>query len=66
MSEWNRLKRRYSDVLGALTPHYQRIDLGASKGIFYRVQGGDVSQTSAQDICARLKAQEQACLVINP
>ena len=66
VSEWNRLKRRYSDVLGALTPHYQRIDLGASKGIFYRVQGGDVSQTSAQDICARLKAQEQACLVINP
>ena len=65
-SEWNRLKRRYSDVLGSLTPHYQRIDLGASKGVFYRVQGGDVSQAAAQDICARLKAQEQACLVINP
>lgn len=65
-SEWNRLKRRYSDVLGALTPHYQRIDLGASKGVFYRVQGGDVSRSAAQDICARLKAQEQACLVINP
>jgi hypothetical protein len=65
-SEWNRLKRRYTDVLGSLTPHYQRIDLGASKGVFYRIQGGDVSETSARDICARLKAQEQACLVINP
>jgi hypothetical protein len=65
-SEWARLQRRYSDVLGALSPHYQRIDLGASKGIFYRVQGGDISETSAQDICARLKAQDQACLVVAP
>jgi hypothetical protein len=64
--EWNRLKRRYSGQLGSLDVRVQRIDLGAGKGVFYRVQGGRVSEASAREICEALKGQGQGCLVVGP
>lgn len=64
--EWNRLKRRYSGQLGSLDVRVQRIDLGAGKGVFYRVQGGRVSEASAREICDALKGQGQGCLVVGP
>ena len=65
-SEWNRISNRHEDVLGGLTLRLQRVDLGAGKGIFHRVQGGMVSSAEARRICAVLSERQQPCLVVRP
>lgn len=64
--EWTRLVGRYPDLLTGLTLRVQRVDLGAAKGVFHRVQGGLVSVGEAARICDGLKARGQACLVVRP
>lgn len=63
--EWRRLQQRYDRELGGLELRVQRVDLG-SRGVFFRVQGGSVSEAAARGICARLEEQGQACLVVAP
>jgi len=65
-TEWARLKRRYPEELGALDRRIQRVDLGAERGVFYRIQSSGVSEAAADRICAGLKAKGQACLVVRP
>lgn len=60
--EWNRVKAANAALLGALGPTYQRVT--TSNGVFFRVQGGPLSDKAARDICAALKAKGQACLVV--
>lgn len=60
--EWNRVKTANTTLLGALGPTYQRVT--TSNGVFFRVQGGPMSETAARDICTALKAKGQACLVV--
>lgn len=65
--EWNRLKTKYRGVFNALTPHFSRVDLGAKKGIYYRVQAGDfVSKAKAENICRHIKNKnpKAGCLVV--
>ena len=60
---WSRLSAKYQDVLASLTLHVEKTDLG-SKGIYYRVQAGPFSdKTAAIDVCVKLKAKGQQCLV---
>ena len=61
--EWTRLQKRYQDLLGELTLHVEKVDLGQGKGIFYRVQGGPLDRNAAKEICAQLKSRQQGCLV---
>jgi hypothetical protein len=62
--EWDRLKRRNSDLLGALSATPVRADLG-DKGIHYRIQTGSVADpASAERICAELKQRSIACIII--
>ena len=62
-SAWKRLAAKYPDVLGSLAPHLEKADLGA-KGIYYRVQAGPFTdKNAARDICTKLKAVGQQCLV---
>ncbi len=60
--EWNRVKAANAALLGALGPTYQRVT--TSNGVFFRVQGGPLSETAARDACTALKAKGQACLVV--
>lgn len=64
--EWTRLLGRYPDLLTGLTLRVQRVDLGAAKGVFHRVQGGLVSAGEATRVCDGLKERGQACLVVRP
>ena len=64
--EWNRLKNRYKEELGALSLTVQRVDLGAGKGVYHRIQAGPLDEASAERACTALKAKNQACLVVRP
>jgi SPOR domain len=60
---WNRLTIKYQDILASLSLHVEKTDLGA-KGIYYRVQAGPFSEkAAAKDVCVKLKAKGQQCLV---
>jgi hypothetical protein len=60
---WKRLAAKYPDVLGSMALHLEKIDLG-TKGIYYRVQAGPFTdKIAARDVCAKLKAKGQQCLV---
>jgi len=60
-SEFRKLQKKHPALAG-LSPDIQKADLGA-KGIYYRLRGGYMDKTKAADLCARLKAEGQACLV---
>ena len=62
-NDWKRISTRYADALGGLTPTYERADLG-DKGVFLRLQAGPVTEARAREICDRLKAANQGCLVV--
>lgn len=63
--EWQRLKTAHADLLGPLTLTVEKVDLG-SKGIFYRVQGGPLTQQAAAEACAELKRRKAGCYVVGP
>lgn len=65
-AEWQRVQRKNPDVLSGLTLMTQKIDLGANKGIFYRIQAGPVSEAQAAKICQTLKSRKQACILVRP
>jgi len=61
---WGELQRKHPDVLGALRFDVVRVDLGADKGIYYRLMAGPLpSREEANARCEQLKAQKVACLV---
>ncbi len=54
--EWRRLQAEHKGTLSGLNATFARVDLGAKKGIFYRVQAGDfASKADAQNVCTKLK-----------
>lgn len=64
--EWHRLAS-INPELKRLKPHFVRTDLGARKGIFYRVQGGRfVTQAQAQRLCRQLKRKSPKlpCMIV--
>lgn len=65
VSEWRRYSETHADLLGGLNLRIQRIDLG-ERGIFFRVQGGDISRDEASRICSALEARGTDCLIKQP
>lgn len=66
-AEWDRLRRRHVDLLGELELQVTRIDLGAGKGIFYRLRVGPLAdEAGAKTLCERLKQRKLGCLVVKP
>jgi outer membrane biosynthesis protein TonB len=61
--EWQRLSRKYPDLLGGVGYRVVAADLGA-KGTFYRVQAGPVDEARAREICDALKAKGDGCIVV--
>jgi 23S rRNA U2552 (ribose-2'-O)-methylase RlmE/FtsJ len=63
---WQELKTAYPDLLGKLELTVREVDLGAAKGIWYRVYAGPLaSKQDAKDLCAKIKAQppNSNCLI---
>lgn len=60
------LKAKYADLLGPLDLIVRRADLGAEKGIWYRVLAGPFARDDAGGLCRRLRAAPAPadCLVI--
>ncbi|QQS13746.1 MAG: SPOR domain-containing protein [Rhodospirillales bacterium] len=63
---WARLQKTNGDVLGPLRMQATRVDQGAAKGVWYRVQAGPLDERQAKDACAKLKARGQDCVVLPP
>jgi len=66
-AEWDRLRRRNSDLLGHLELSVMRADLGPDKGVFYRLRVGPLAdEAAAKTLCQKLSERKVGCLVIRP
>ena len=55
---WQELKGAYPDLLGNLQLTVREVDLGAEKGVWYRVYAGPMAdRKEAKALCDRIKAQ---------
>lgn len=64
---WHKLSRANPSLLRGLKPSVIRVDLGADKGIFYRLQAGPIpDRETADTLCVELKRQKVGCLVVEP
>lgn len=65
--EWERLKRRNPELLSKLDRSITKADLGAAKGIFYRLRAGPLeSEEVARKLCAELAKRKVGCLIVRP
>ncbi len=65
--EWERLRVKHLDLLGSLGLTITKADLGAGKGIFYRLRAGPlIDEGSARSLCRILAGRKVGCLVIKP
>lgn len=61
--EWKKLQKSFS-ALSPLTMRVQEANLGG-KGMFYRIQGGPLTEAEAKAICKNVSAQKPGgCLVV--
>jgi len=61
--EWERIKRKSTDLLGNLSATPIRTDLG-DKGIYYRIETGPLAdQAAAERICSELKQRSIGCII---
>lgn len=62
--EWRRLGRAYPKLLSGLEVAVTRVDLGAQRGVWYRVQGGPLGRTEARALCDAFKERGVWCQVL--
>ena len=66
-SEWERLRKKHLDLLGDLGLKVTKADLGARKGVFYRLRVGPlVDEKAARQLCQQLTKRQVGCLIIKP
>ena len=68
---WELLRDAHPDLLGDMTIdvslHINKVDLGAERGVVFRVQAGPFAQeTEARSLCGELKNREVGCFLIHP
>ena len=65
--EWERLREKHPDLLGALELSVIKVDLGSPRGVFYRVRAGPIDGAdAARALCAKLARRKVGCLVVPP
>ena len=65
LSEWDRLKKQNTDLLGPLALNVQSVKL--ERGTFYRIQAGPLTdRAAASGLCGKLKSRNQDCLIVAP
>ena len=61
------LTSKHLDLLGRLGLTITKADLGAGKGIFYRLRAGPLAdEGTARGLCKQLTRRQIGCLVIRP
>ncbi len=65
-AEWARLRRLFKTLLADLGLTVARADLGAGKGVWYRIQGGPLGRTEARARCAGFAQLKLWCRVVPP
>lgn len=64
ITEWGRLTQRFPEVLAGRAPIYRSVDLGADRGVWWRLGvGGFANRRDAEAWCARLAAFNQYCRI---
>lgn len=61
---WVQLQANANDLLGAMDPVFTKADLGADKGIFYRLRTQPNARASAKELCGELSKRGIDCLVV--
>jgi hypothetical protein len=64
--EWTRLRRVYPDLLADKHLLVARVDLGAKRGIFHRIQAGPLAKAAARALCAAVSKRGAWCGVTGP
>ncbi len=65
--EWDKLRRKHLDLLGDLGLAVTKVDLGATKGVFYRLRVGPLkAEADARTLCKALAKRKVSCLVVRP
>ncbi|MDB5478391.1 MAG: hypothetical protein JWM96_886 [Alphaproteobacteria bacterium] len=60
---WSKFQQQFHSQLSSVSPQFPRADLGA-KGVFYRVQGTNLSKASADDLCRSLNAAKAGSCIV--
>ena len=63
-AQWNRLRQAHGELQG-LELTTVRVDL-PEKGVWYRLQAGPLTETTAKQLCEDLKSKKRDCLVVRP
>ena len=64
---WRRAVKKNGDLLSAHSARVERADLGAGKGIYFRLRVGPFAKgEQARSLCAKLKARSVDCIVVRP
>ena len=64
---WAILSGAHPDLLGDLQLRVERIDLGAEKGVFFRLEVGPLGGAgAARALCAKLELRDVDCVVVRP
>ncbi len=67
VSEWTRLKQLHGDLLEDYSLNVVRVDLGSTKGIFYRLRAGPIAwEDVAKSLCKNLIKRKVGCLIVRP
>jgi hypothetical protein len=64
--EWRRLQRLFQTLLADLGLSVMRTDLGAERGVWYRIQGGPLARAEARTRCAAFAARNHWCRIVPP
>ena len=66
-SEWERLRKKHLDLLGDLELKVTKANLGARKGVYYRLRAGPLAdEKAARQLCKQLTKRQVGCLIIKP
>lgn len=67
LSEWERLKKKHGDLLAGYSLNIVRADLGADKGVFFRLRAGPIAgEDVARALCKNLAQRKVGCLIVRP
>lgn len=62
---WGQLRKSHSELFTGLTSSVRRKDLGAKKGVWYRLQAGPFADASkAKGFCRRASAKKVGCFIV--
>jgi len=61
---WDDLQTAAGELLSGVEPRVERADLGAGKGVVFRLRTAPTAKARAQSLCEAMKARGVECLVV--